>query len=268
MVVKKVVIFDSGVGGLSVYQEIHALLPQVQFIYAFDNAAFPYGELDDATLIKRTNYIVTLLANQYQADLVVIACNTASTIVLPSLRQQLTIPVVGVVPAIKPAALISQTKSIGLLATPATVNRAYTHQLVQQFANGCEVKMIGSTRLVEMAEQKLRGKSVDMDELAEILAPWQGTVDSIILGCTHFPLIKQEILLALRHQVNVIDSGKAIAKRVALLLALPTEVMSPITPLIKNVTYSSAATSDAAALNKSLNEMQLDIIQDLNYPHF
>ena len=268
MVVKKVVIFDSGVGGLSVYQEIHALLPQVQFIYAFDNAAFPYGELDDATLIKRTNYIVTLLANQYQADLVVIACNTASTIVLPSLRQQLTIPVVGVVPAIKPAALISQTKSIGLLATPATVNRAYTHQLVQQFANGCEVKMIGSTRLVEMAEQKLRGKSVDMDELAEILAPWQGTVDSIILGCTHFPLIKQEILLALRHQVNVIDSGKAIAKRVALLLALPTEVMSPITQLIKNVTYSSAATSDAAALNKSLNEMQLDIIQDLNYPHF
>jgi glutamate racemase len=267
VVVKKVVIFDSGVGGLSVYQEIYALLPQVQFIYAFDNAAFPYGELDDATLIKRTNYIVTLLANQYQADLVVIACNTASTIVLPSLRQQLTIPVVGVVPAIKPAALISQTKSIGLLATPATVNRAYTHQLIQQFANGCDVKMIGSTRLVEMAEQKLRGKLVDIDELTEILAPWQGTVDSIVLGCTHFPLIKQEILLALNHQINVIDSGKAIAKRVALLLALPTDVAA-ITSSIKNVTYSSAATSDAAALNKSLNEMQLDIIQDLNYPHF
>lgn len=267
MVVKKVVIFDSGVGGLSVYQEIHALLPQVQFIYAFDNAAFPYGELDDVTLIKRTNHIVALLSNQYQADLVVIACNTASTIVLPSLRQQLAIPVVGVVPAIKPAALVSQTKSIGLLATPATVNRAYTHQLVQQFANGCEVKMIGSTRLVEMAEQKLRGKPIDMDELARILEPWQGTIDSIVLGCTHFPLIKKEIQAVLKHSVNVVDSGKAIARRVALLLELPTDVFSS-TSTIKNVTYSSAATYDAAALNKSLNEMQLDAIQDLNYPHF
>ena len=264
---KKVVIFDSGVGGLSVYQEIYALLPQVQFIYAFDNAAFPYGELDDATLIKRTNYIVTLLANQYQADLVVIACNTASTIVLPSLRQQLTIPVVGVVPAIKPAALISQTKSIGLLATPATVNRAYTHQLIQQFANGCDVKMIGSTRLVEMAEQKLRGKSVDMGELIEILKPWQGVVDSIVLGCTHFPLIKQEIQQALKYQVNIVDSGKAIAKRVVSLLELSNDVIV-VPNAIHNVTYSSAATYDAAALNKSLNEMQLDIIQDLNYPHF
>lgn len=264
---KKVVIFDSGVGGLSVYQEIHALLPQVQFIYAFDNAAFPYGELDDATLIKRTNYIVTLLANRYQADLVVIACNTASTIVLPSLRQQLTIPVVGVVPAIKPAALISQTKSIGLLATPATVNRDYTHQLVQQFANGCEVKMIGSTRLVEMAEQKLRGKTVDIGELEQILKPWQGTIDSIVLGCTHFPLIKQEIQTAFKHPVNVVDSGKAIAKRVALLLGVPGDVMVPSNTM-KNVTYSSAATYDVAALNKSLNAMQLDTIQDLSYPHF
>ncbi len=262
---KKVVIFDSGVGGLSVYQEIHALLPQVQYIYAFDNAAFPYGELDDTTLIKRTNHIVTLLANKYQADLVVIACNTASTIVLPSLRQQLIIPVVGVVPAIKPAALVSQTKSIGLLATPATVNRAYTHQLVQQFASGCEVKMIGSTRLVEMAEQKLRGKPVDIDELAVILQPWQGVVDSIVLGCTHFPLIKQEIQAALKHDVIVVDSGKAIAKRVALLLDLSAEIAA-VDDTMKNVTYSSAATYDAAALNESLKEMQLDVIQDLNYP--
>lgn len=265
--VKKVVIFDSGVGGLSVYKEIHALLPQVQFIYAFDNAAFPYGELDDVTLIKRTNHIVTLLANQYQADLVVIACNTASTIVLPSLRQRLAIPVVGVVPAIKPAALVSQTKSIGLLATPATVNRAYTHQLVQQFANGCEVKMIGSTRLVEMAEQKLRGKPVDMIELTSILQPWQGVVDSIVLGCTHFPLIKQEIQVALKHHVTIVDSGKAIAKRVASLLDLSTATTT-IGMDITNVTYSSAATYDAAALNKSLQQMQLDPIQDLNYPHF
>ncbi len=127
--------------------------------------------------------------------------------------------------------------------------------------------MIGSTRLVEMTEQKLRGKPIDMDELSRILEPWQGTIDSIVLGCTHFPLIKKEIQAVLKHSVNVVDSGKAIARRVALLLELPTDVFSS-TNTIKNVTYSSAATYDAAALNKSLNEMQLDAIQDLNYPHF
>ena len=126
--------------------------------------------------------------------------------------------------------------------------------------------MIGSTRLVEMAEQKLRGKPVDMDELVRILQPWQGTIDSIVLGCTHFPLIKQEIQAALKHDVIVVDSGKAIAKRVALLLELSTDVITTAN-MMKNVTYSSAATYDAAALNKSLNEMQLDVIQDLNYPH-
>lgn len=262
---KKVVIFDSGVGGLSVYKEIHDLLPQVQFIYAFDNAAFPYGELADDILIERTNHIVTLLVEQYQADLVVIACNTASTIVLPSLRQRLTIPVVGVVPAIKPAAKMSKTKCIGLLATPATINRSYTHQLIKQFASDCDVKMIGSTRLVEMAEHKLRGEPIDLVELERILQPWQGMVDSVILGCTHFPLIKAEIQKILPNVV-IVDSGKAIAKRVSSLLTLSSE---PITiSNIKNVTYSSAATHNVAALNQSLYKMQLGIIHPLNYPHF
>ncbi|PSW55869.1 glutamate racemase [Photobacterium leiognathi] len=265
--VKKIVIFDSGVGGLSVYKEIYDLLPQVQYIYAFDNAAFPYGELPDDVLIERTNYIVSTLVEQYQADLVVIACNTASTIVLPTLRKHLTIPVVGVVPAIKPAAKLSQTKVIGLLATPATVKRSYTQQLISQFASDCEVKMIGSTRLVEMAEQKLRGEAISLDELSDILAPWQQQVDSIILGCTHFPLIKDEIQAVLNNDVYIVDSGKAIANRVASLLELTDEEGKCRNTQIENATYSSAATQSVTALNKSLKAMHLGTIQSLQYPY-
>lgn len=261
---KRVLVFDSGVGGLSVYQEIHALLPQVQYIYAFDNAAFPYGELAGDVLIQRTHTIVSLLVARHNIDLVVIACNTASTIALPTLREALSIPVVGVVPAIKPAAAISKKKVIGLLATPATVKRAYTHDLVQQFACDCDVLMIGSTRLVEMAEEKLRGQSVSLGDLGKILQPWQGKVDSIVLGCTHFPLIKEDIAFAFQSPVHIIDSGEAIAYRVKLLLGDSVE----ISETIENLTYNSAATKDEAALNYSLGKMRLGIIQSLDLPNF
>ncbi|MGF1732672.1 glutamate racemase [Photobacterium kasasachensis] len=261
--VKRVLIFDSGVGGLSVYQEIYAQLPGFQYIYAFDDAAFPYGELLENVLIERTQHIVSLLVERHSIDLVVIACNTASTVVLPSLRKNLTIPVVGVVPAIKPAALISKQKAIGLLATPATIKRDYTNKLVEQFASDCEVFRIGSTRLVEMAEEKLRGKAVSISELAEILYPWQNKVDSIVLGCTHFPLIKQEIAVAFGSPVHIIDSGLAIANRVKALLG---EQVKASSALVSNLTYNSAANNHVAALNRSLQEMQLEAIQSLCYP--
>jgi len=260
--VKRVLIFDSGVGGLSVYQEIYAQLPSFQYVYAFDDAAFPYGELPEDVLIERTQYIVSLLVDRHSIDLVVIACNTASTIVLPSLRQQLSIPVVGVVPAIKPAAMISERKVIGLLATPATVKRDYTNRLVAQFASDCEVFRIGSTRLVEMAEEKLRGRAVSIPELAEILHPWRNQVDSIVLGCTHFPLIKQEIAIAFGSPVHIVDSGIAIANRVKALLGDSDGGGSSLL----NLTYNSAANNHVAALNHSLREMRLEAIQSLRYP--
>ncbi|MEJ2766425.1 glutamate racemase [Photobacterium sp. MCCC 1A19761] len=263
---KRVLIFDSGVGGLSVYQEIYTQLPSLQYIYAFDDAGFPYGELPETVLIKRTRHIVSLLVERHHIDLVVIACNTASTVVLPTLRAELTIPVVGVVPAIKPAALMSKQKAVGLLATPATVEREYTHQLIAQFASDCDVYRIGSTRLVEMAEEKLRGKSVSLDELAGILTPWQGKVDSIVLGCTHFPLIKAEIAQAFGTPVNIVDSGLAIANRVKSLLGeLEAGEQSA---LVSNYTYNSAADPHTAALNLSLKSLNLGAVQSLNYPGF
>ena len=213
---KHILIFDSGIGGLSVYREIQYQLPLAKYIYAFDNAAFPYGELTESVLIERTAHIISQLCAKFYIDIVVIACNTASTIVLPTLRDKLSIPVVGVVPAIKPAALVS--KKIGLLATPATVKRNYTYELIKSFAPISDVQLLGSTRLVEMAEEKMIGVDVDLEELKAILSPWKDKVDTIVLGCTHFPFLRNEIKKVLNGNVLLIDSGEAIARRVKQLL--------------------------------------------------
>lgn len=216
---QKVLIFDSGVGGISVYQEIQKLLPQLDYLYIFDNEAYPYGELEHETLIKRVRCLVTELVAEYQIDLVVIACNTASTIVLPTLRQSLSIPVVGVVPAIKPASNLA-SKAVGLIATPATVTRQYTKELIRDFAQSKTVEMLGSTRLVDIAEEKLRGMPVSLSELQKILSPLADNIDVAVLGCTHFPLIRDEIQAALGEHVILIDSGEAIARRVQDLLKI------------------------------------------------
>ncbi|GAB6263385.1 glutamate racemase [Photobacterium sp. R1] len=262
---KTILIFDSGVGGLSVYQEIYRQLPHYQYIYAFDDAAFPYGELDESTLIERTLHIVNTLVDKHQADLVVIACNTASTIVLPHLRAALSQPVVGVVPAIKPAAQLSQSKVVGVLATPATVKRQYTQSLIQEFASDCEVHLLGTTRLVEMAEMKLRGGRVDLSELAAILQPWESTaIDTVVLGCTHFPLMKEEIETVFPQARHVIDSGNAIASRVKSLLA--EGITGGEKMKVENLTYHTCDKSDHKALNESLLAMQLSQVRTLNYP--
>ncbi|WP_417878179.1 glutamate racemase [Vibrio sp.] len=214
---KKVLVFDSGVGGLSVFKEIHRLLPQLDYLYLFDNQAYPYGELDQSVLISRVHQYVSTLVNAYQVDIVVIACNTASTIVLPSLRKKLSVPVVGVVPAIKPASLLA-SKGVGLIATPATVTRQYTHRLIRDYAQGKPVELLGSTRLVDIAEEKLRGKEACIEELKDILEPIRNKVDVAVLGCTHFPLLKEEIHQALDGEVTLVDSGEAIARRVKTLL--------------------------------------------------
>ncbi|MDD1783600.1 glutamate racemase [Enterovibrio sp. ZSDZ35] len=260
MIVKSVLIFDSGVGGLSVFQEISALMPYQHVIYAFDNAAFPYGELDDDVLVSRVCGMVSALCKEHDISLVVIACNTASTIVLPHLRSQLDIPVVGVVPAIKPAAELSQTKHIALLATPATVKRPYTQDLVNEFAPDCKVDMVGSTALVLMGEDKLRGQPTDMAKLEAILAPFYGDIDCVVLGCTHFPLLKEEIQQLLGHKCRVIDSGLAIAKRVGMLLR--QEEADPFLALSrKHDVFSSAEVKEEAALNKEMSQMGFSIIK-------
>lgn len=215
-------------GGLSVYRELSQTLQGHQYCYLFDNAFFPYGELSESRLVERVVELFTAFVALYPVDIAVIACNTASTHVLPALRECLSIPIVGVVPAIKPAAAYSRQRQLaypdspahlGLLATPGTVSRRYTAELVQSFAADLQVSMLGTTELVKMAEDKLAGLPVDIKRLEQILMPWPGAdcPDTLVLGCTHFPLLADEISQCLP-QAKLIDSGAAIARRVASLL--------------------------------------------------
>lgn len=216
-----VLVFDSGVGGLSVYDEIRHLLPDLHYIYVFDNVAFPYGEKSEAFIVERVVEIVTAVQKRYPLSLAVIACNSASTVSLPALRDKFTFPVVGVVPAIKPAARLTANGVVGLLATRGTVKRPYTHELIARFANECKIEMLGSAELVELAEAKLHGKPVPLEELRRILRPWLRMAeppDTVVLGCTHFPLLQDELAQVLPEGTRLIDSGAAIARRTAWLL--------------------------------------------------
>lgn len=215
-----ILLYDSGMGGLTIYDAIRQSLPHAHYLYCFDNAYFPYSEKSPQTLIERAEQIVQKIAEIHPLDMVVVACNTASTVVLPALRAKFPFPIVGTVPAIKPAAAISQSKTIGLLATKGTVSRPYVDDLIQQYASGCIVEKIGSTALVEIVEQKQQTGEVDWARLAAVVEPWRThpTLDTVILGCTHFPLVKSELQQLLPQVKFFIDPGNGIANRVCDLL--------------------------------------------------
>jgi glutamate racemase len=217
---KRVLVFDSGVGGLSVFDAIAASGYALELDYAADNAWLPYGLKSDEELQARVPDLLTALVAQWSPDIVVVACNTASTIALEQTRAALSVPVVGVVPPIKPAAAQTQTGVIGLLATPATVRRAYTDDLIAQFAADKSVVRFGSAALVEAAEQKLRGEAPNPAAITEAIeglfgAPGGADIDVVALACTHFPLLAQELAAAAPRAALWLDSGAAIARRVA-----------------------------------------------------
>ncbi|GLR64564.1 glutamate racemase [Marinospirillum insulare] len=219
-----ILVFDSGVGGLSVVQALKERLPSLPLVYACDNAAFPYGQKSAAWLKKRVLSVIASLIKEVEPSLIVLACNTASTLTLPELRMSCNLPVVGVVPAIKPAALMTRSGQIGLLATCGTVSRPYTEKLIKTFAADCEIIKVGSNRLVELAEVHLAGGKVADQDLLEILQPFLAAsrLDTVVLGCTHFPLL-QPHLARVAEQTGTapwqwIDSGAAIARRVVQLL--------------------------------------------------
>jgi glutamate racemase len=219
----RILVFDSGVGGLSIAREIQQQLPANPLIYASDNAFFPYGTKGETELIERVDKVINALLKHHPADILVIACNTASTLALPHLRSRLSLPIVGVVPAIKPAATLSKSGVIGLLATPATIARPYTHELIREYANQCKVISVGSSALVEIAEQKLRGETIELDRIRNITNELLRTdyakhMDVLVLACTHFPLLKNELAAQLPATIQLIDSGEAIARRVKHLL--------------------------------------------------
>ena len=216
-----ILIFDSGVGGLSILTEVHKHFPSCSITYASDNRAFPYGTKTQSELIERVDLVLHQLQLASHPDIIIVACNTASTVALPRIRARFDLPIVGVVPAIKPAAQISQSKIIGLLGTPGTVARDYTRQLINEFAHDCHVVAVGSSELVKLAEDKLRGKAVDQRSIRDIVQAFanNSAMDTVILACTHFPLLKQELQQALPNIGHWVDTAEAIARRVGCLFA-------------------------------------------------
>lgn len=215
-----ILVLDSGVGGLSICQALLEKNANIRLRYIADDAEFPYGVKDDEFLVDRLQKLIHASSRQYHFDMIIVACNTASTLVLPALRKQVDVPVVGVVPAIKPAAMLSTSKTIGLLATPGTIKRGYTQQLIDDFASDCRILKIGTRVLVEQAENLLMHGCVDEVRLAQELSAWEseGELDAVVLGCTHFPLLKV-YLAKLFPNVQWVDSATAIARRVESLLA-------------------------------------------------
>ena len=216
----RILLFDSGMGGLTVARAVAKQLPHAHLVYAADNAAFPYGAWKEQTLVTRIVLVIGKLIETVKPDVVVIACNTASTIALNELRAAYKVPFVGTVPAIKPAAAQTKTGVIGVLATPGTVSREYTHALIHTYAFHCKVLLHGAPRLAEIAEQKLRGHAVDLEELRAEVAPVfrkrdGRPTDVVVLGCTHYPLLTEDIAKVAPWPVIYIDPAPAIARRTA-----------------------------------------------------
>lgn len=216
-----ILFFDSGVGGLSVLQPTRAILPNAPIVYAADNAGYPYGTKSEAELAARVPALLGRLVERFHPRLAVIACNTASTIALDHVRAALEIPVVGTVPAIKPAAELSKSRVIGVLGTNATVRQPYVDDLAARFAADCTVIRHGSAELVELAEAKLAGDAVSIEAVHNAIAPMIGQpdgekMDVMVLACTHFPLLEREIATAFPTIVQV-DGGPGIARRIAYL---------------------------------------------------
>jgi glutamate racemase len=219
-----ILIFDSGVGGLTVLDATRLLLPDAPIIFAADNAGFPYGNKTEAQIAARVAGLLGRMTERFRPRLVCIACNTASTIALGMVREVLEVPIVGTVPAIKPAAALTRTGVIGLLGTEATIRQGYVDRLEAEFAQGKAVVRHAAPELVEAAEARLRGEAVDpavFERAALGLRDQPGgeAIDVVVLACTHFPLLTDDLALAFGPQVRFIDGAEGIARRIASLTA-------------------------------------------------
>jgi glutamate racemase len=231
----RAVVFDSGLGGLTVLGAIRRLRPDVDIVYVADDAAFPYGRLSEPTLIARVQTVMDRVVADHAPGIVVVACSTASTLALPRLRAAHPgLPFVGVVPAIKPAAKASRSGLISVLATRGTVARDYTKALVRDYAADCEVTLVGSSALAPIAERLMRGEPVDEARVAEEIAPCfiekdGRRTDHVVLACTHYPLLIETLERVQPWPVAYVDPAPAIARRLDFLLGPQSEPAAPKT---------------------------------------
>ncbi len=216
----RILLFDSGMGGLTVARAVAAQLPEADLVYAADNAGFPYGAWEEGALTSRIVAVVGNFIAHSDPHIVVIACNAATTAALGNLRETYKLPFVGTVPAIKPAAALTKSGMVSVLATPGTVSREYTQALIRAHAQNCEVVLHGAKHLAEMAEYKLKGKSLDLGMLQREVMPAYRECDGkrtdvVVLGCTHYPLLLDDIAAVAPWPVTYIDPAPAIARRAA-----------------------------------------------------
>lgn len=254
-----ILVFDSGLGGLTVYREVARQRPDARFLYVADDAYFPYGAIEETRLIERVTGLMEELLRVHRPAMVVIACNTASTLVLPELRARFALPFVGTVPAIKPACAASTTKLVTVLGTEATVSREYTRMLIREFASTCDVNLVGSRRLATWAEAHLAGHPIDDAEIAADIAPCfveKGgrRTDAVVLACTHYPLLLDHLRRAAPWPVNWIDPAPAIARRVSDLLGPKSVPHSP--PPAPRLIFTSGR-SPSPRLCDAISEMTL-----------
>jgi glutamate racemase len=217
-----ILVFDSGLGGLTVFREIVRLRPGARYVYVADDAYFPYGQHTEDEIVARVVPLVGNLIAERSPNLVVIACNTASTLVMTHLREAYTVPFVGTVPAIKPACASSKSKRVSVLGTRGTVKREYTKKLIADFAQGCDVTLVGAENLANLAEAALRGERASDEAVAAEIAPCfvdgDARTDTVVLACTHYPLLISQMVAVAPWAVNWIDPAPAIARRVSDLL--------------------------------------------------
>jgi len=246
-----ILVFDSGLGGNTVLREIVKLRPGARYVYVADDAYFPYGQHTEAEIVARVVPLIGELIEAHNPKLAVIACNTASTLVMDRLRDTYDLPFVGTVPAIKPACASSKTRRVSVLGTKGTVQREYTKKLIADFAQGCDVKLIGAGNLAALAEAALKGERVnDRDILAEIapcFADGGARTDTVVLACTHYPLLLDRFIALAPWPVDWIDPAPAIARRVSDLLGAP----SPSEPQAAQIVFTSGE-PPSAALSKAL----------------
>jgi len=215
-----------GLGGLTVLREIVNARPDAHYVYVADDAFFPYGHHGEEEIVARVVPLVGELIARHAPAMVVIACNTASTLVMSHLRSAYSVPFVGTVPAIKPACASSKTKRVSVLGTKGTVKREYTRRLIDDFAQGCEVTLVGSAELASLAESALSGNDVRDEDIAAELAPCfvgngEDRTDTVVLACTHYPLLLDRLTRLAPWPVDWIDPAPAIARRVSDLLGSP-----------------------------------------------
>ncbi|MEO0689146.1 MAG: glutamate racemase [Pseudomonadota bacterium] len=215
-----ILLFDTGVGGLTVHAALRELLPDAPVIYAADYAGLPYGEKTEAEVAARVAGLLGRMAERWHPRLVCIACNTASTIALGMVREVLEIPIVGTVPAIKPAASVTTCETFALIGTNATIRQTYVDDLEAQFANGKRLIRIAAPELVDLAEAKLRGEPIETGAIKAIAAQLREKsegepIDCLVLACTHFPLLADEFSQVFGADIKLIDGAEGIARRIA-----------------------------------------------------